>query len=145
MSRNLSAMERTLIILKPDCMAKGLAGLTLERLLRGGNRIAACKMIRLDDALLKTHYAHLADKPFFPEIADFMKSEPVIVLILEGKDVIKRTRQKLGITDSSEAESGSLRGDYGEDKMRNIAHASDSAEAAQAEIERFFRPEETHA
>jgi len=135
-------MERTLIILKPDCMAKALAGTTLERLQRGGYKVVACKMMQLTDSLLAEHYAHIADKPFFPTIQDFMKSEPVIVLILEGENVIKRTRQKLGITDSSEAESGSIRGDYGADKMRNIAHASDSPEAAQAEIARFFKDEE---
>lgn len=135
-------MERTLIILKPDCMQKCLAGVTLERFLRGGYRIVGCKMTQLEDALLNEHYAHIADKPFFPEIRDFMKSTPVIVLVLEGENVIARTRQKLGITNSAEAESGSIRGEYGADKMHNIAHASDSPEAAQAEIARFFEVSE---
>ncbi len=135
-------MEQTLIILKPDCMEKNLAGVALERLQRGGNSIVACKMMRLTDELLKEHYAHIAHLPFFPEIQNFMKSKPVLILILEGNNVIKRTRQKLGITDSSEAEAGSIRGDFGADRMRNIAHASDSVEAAQAEIKRFFKPEE---
>jgi nucleoside-diphosphate kinase len=138
-------MEKTLIILKPDCMNKKLAGTVLERLQRGGFQIAACKMMQLTDGLLKEHYSHIADKPFFPEIATFMKSHPVIILVLQGKNVIKRTRQKLGITDSSEAEAGSIRGDYGSDKMNNIAHASDSPEAAEAEIKRFFKTEEVYS
>ena len=142
MSRNLSKNERTLIILKPDCMAKGLAGVALERLLRGGAKLIACKMIRLSEDVLKDHYSHLADEPFFPDILSFMQSEPVLVFVLEGAGVIKRVRQKLGITDSSEAEAGSIRGDYGEDMMRNIAHASDSTEASATEINRFFSPEE---
>ena len=142
MARTLSTIERTLIIFKPDCMASNLAGTALERLQRGGNKIVACKMTALSEALLKEHYSHIADKPFFPEIQDFMQSEPVIVMVLQGEGVIKRTRQKLGITDSSEAESGSIRGDYGADKMRNVCHASDSPEAAEVEIARFFTREE---
>lgn len=122
-----------------------MAGTTLERLQRGGYAVVACKMMQLNDALLREHYAHIADKPFFPEIQNFMKSKPVMVLILQGENVIKRTRQKLGITDSSEAEAGSIRGDYGADRMHNIAHASDSPEAAQAEITRFFKAEEIFA
>lgn len=138
-------MERTLIIFKPDCVAKHLVGTALERLQRGGFEIIACKMIRLTDEMLKEHYAHIADKPFFPEIQEFMQSKPVIVAILQGEGVIKRTRQKLGITDSSEAEAGSIRGDYGADKMRNICHASDSPEAAVQEIARFFKRDEIFA
>ena len=144
MSRNLSKTERTLIIFKPDCIAKGLAGIAMERLLRGGARLIACKMVRLSDDMLREHYSHLADQPFFPEIVAFMQSEPVLVFVLEGAGVIKRARQKLGITDSSEAEAGSIRGDYGEDKMRNIAHASDSPQASETEIKRFFSAEEVH-
>ncbi|OYV48027.1 MAG: nucleoside-diphosphate kinase [Verrucomicrobia bacterium 21-51-4] len=112
---------------------------------KAGFDLKACKMMQLDDAILKVHYAHLADKPFFPEIADFMKSKPVLVLILEGNNAIERVRDLLGPTDSAVAPKGTIRGDYGTGKMTNIAHASDSLENAQAEIARFFRPDEVFA
>lgn len=138
----MNTTERTLIILKPDCMQKGLPGYVIDRLLNGGHRIVGCKMMQLTDDVLQEHYAHIADKPFFPEITDFMKSAPVIVLVLEGENVIVRTRQKLGVTDSAEAEAGSIRAEFGADKMRNIAHASDGPDSAAEEIARFFKPEE---
>jgi len=138
-------MDKTLIIFKPDCMEKGLAGQVLDRFLKAGFTLAAGKMLQLDEPLLKTHYAHLADKPFFPEIQQFMASSPVIVLILKGPDAVSRVRELLGPTDSTQAPAGSIRGDFGTDKMLNIAHASDSPEAAAAEIERFFEPGEIYA
>lgn len=138
-------MEKTLIILKPDCMQANLGGKVLERFLGEGFQIVACKMMRLESDLLKTHYSHIADKPFFPEIEEFMSSAPVIVLILEGENVISRVRDLLGPTDSTAAPKGTIRGDYGTDKMLNICHASDGPETAAAEIDRFFKPEEVFA
>lgn len=131
-------MERTLIILKPDCLEKAKAGATISRFEDAGFKVVGCRMISLDEALLREHYAHIADRPFFPEIRDFMSSRPVIVLILEGPNVINRVRLLLGPTDSNTAPAGTIRGDWGTDKMHNIAHASDSPEAAEAEISRFF-------
>jgi len=135
-------MERTLIILKPDCIEKNLAGAVLDRFSKEGFRMIACKMMSLSEALLKEHYCHLADKPFFPEIASFMQSSPVLVLILEGKNAIDRVRNLLGPTDSTKAPKGTIRGDMGQTKMLNIAHASDSKEAAAIEIKRFFAAKE---
>lgn len=131
-------MQKTVILLKPDCIEKNLAGEVIGRFEKAGLKIRACKMMRLSDAILKDHYSHLADKPFFPEIVKFMQLTPVIALALEGKNAIAQVRDLLGPTDSKAAPKGSIRGDLGTDKMRNIAHASDAPEAATAELERFF-------
>lgn len=135
-------MEISCILLKPDCISKNLAGETIRRLEAGGLRVRGCKMMRLTDALLREHYAHLAHLPFFPEIVEFMQSTPVIALALEGENAVANIREMLGPTDSTKAAKGTIRGDLGTDKMRNIAHASDSAEAAAAELKRFFAPGE---
>jgi nucleoside-diphosphate kinase len=135
-------MNQTLIILKPDCMAKNLAGAVLDRFQKAGFAIVACKMMQLTSAVLREHYAHVADKPFFPEIESFMSSRPVIVLVLQGDQVIDRVRELLGPTDSQQAPKGTIRGDMGTDKMTNVCHASDSPESAAAEIKRFFQPGE---
>ncbi len=131
-------MEKTLILLKPDCMERKLWGLVLDRFAKVDFDIVACKMLRLDEALLKEHYAHIADRPFFPEIANFMGSRPVIAIVLKGPEAIARVRSLLGPTDSKAAPAGTIRGDMGADKMLNLVHASDSPEAAEAEIKRFF-------
>ncbi len=135
-------MEKTLIILKPDTFAKRKVGATISRFENAGFEITAAKMMRLDSGLLKEHYAHIADKPFFPEIEAFMSSRPVIVMILEGKSVIERVRRLVGPTNSLEAPAGTIRGDWGSDMMLNIVHASDGPETAAAEIKRFFSEEE---
>ncbi len=134
--------EKTLVILKPDCMEKNLAGTILERFAKSGLSLAACKMIQLNETILRDHYDFLADKPFFPDILKYMQECPVLVLILTGKNSIAITRELLGPTDSSVAPKGTIRGDFGESKSRNIAHASDSPESAKKEIARFFKPEE---
>jgi len=135
-------MAKTLIILKPDCLEHKHAGEVIGRFEKEGFEIRACKMIKLSSAVLKEHYAHVADKPFFPEIEEFMSSRPVIVLALEGDNVIERVRDILGPTNSKNAPKGTIRGDIGTDMMRNVVHASDSPEAAEAEIKRFFSPNE---
>lgn len=134
--------QTTLILLKPDCVSKHLCGEVIKRFEGAGFRIRGMKMIQLDDAILKEHYAHIADKPFFPDVAKFMKSQPVVAIALAGDHVIKKVRDLLGPTDSRKAEKGTIRGDYGGDMMVNVAHASDSLEAAAAEIKRFFKPGE---
>ncbi|MBI1176174.1 nucleoside-diphosphate kinase [bacterium] len=131
-------MQKTVILLKPDCIEKSLAGEVIGRFEKAGLKIKACRMMRLTDNLLKEHYSHLADKPFFPEIVTFMQSTPVIAMALEGENAIGRVRDLLGPTDSQAAPKGSIRGDLGTDKMRNIAHASDSEDTAAAELKRFF-------
>ena len=134
--------QTTLILLKPDCVSKHLCGEVLRRFEGAGFRIRGMKLIQLDDAILKDHYAHIADRPFFPDVVRFMKSEPVIALALAGSQVIKKVRDLLGPTDSRQADKGTIRGDYGVDTMVNVAHASDSPAAAEAELKRFFKPGE---
>ncbi len=131
-------MEKTCILLKPDCIQKNLNGEVISRFEKAGLKIRACKMMNLTNELLEDHYSHLVSLPFFPEIVEFMSSTPVIALALEGENAIGAVRDMLGPTDSSAAPAGTIRGDLGTDKMRNIAHASDSSEAAEAELKRFF-------
>jgi len=130
--------ETTLILVKPDAVAQGLTGEVLQRLEKNGFKILNCRMLRLTPALLQEHYAHLASLPFFPEIETFMASGPVVAVALSGENAISRVRELLGPTDSTKAPKGTIRGDLGKDKMHNVLHASDSAEAAQAELKRFF-------
>jgi nucleoside-diphosphate kinase len=131
-------MEETLIILKPDCMEKRVAGEVISRFEKAGFDIVASKITQLDGPILREHYAHVADKPFFPEIEEFMSSRPVMPMILRGEDVIAKVRDLLGPTDSTKAEAGTIRGDLGTDMMKNVVHASDSPETAAAEKKRFF-------
>jgi nucleoside-diphosphate kinase len=135
-------METTLILLKPDCMEMQLAGVVLDRFLKAGFEVAGCKLLKLRPEVLREHYAHIASKPFYPEIEAFMASRPVIALAIRGENVIAKVRDLLGPTDSKKAAKGTIRGDFGTDVMRNIAHASDSSEAAAAELKRFFAPGE---
>lgn len=123
-------------------MEKRVAGQVITRFEDNGYSIIATKMIQLDEQLLLEHYAHVADLPFFPEIAGFMSSRPVLALVLEGEDVIKGVRDLLGPTDSTTAPSGTIRGDLGTDRMKNVAHASDSPESALVEINRFFEADQ---
>ncbi len=135
-------MERTLILLKPDAVEKKICGKVIARFEEAGLTIRGCKMIRLDPTILREHYAHIADKPFYPDVEAFMGSKPVIALVLEGNDVIAKIRDMLGVTDSKKAAPGTLRNEFGVDMMVNVAHASDGPEAADAEIRRFFSEDE---
>jgi nucleoside-diphosphate kinase len=99
-------------------------------------------MIQLDEALLNEHYSHVAELPFFPEIAEFMSSCPVLALVLEGDNVIQGVRDLIGPTDSTVAPKGTIRGDLGTDRMKNVVHASDSPDSALAEINRFFEADQ---
>ena len=138
--------ETTLILFKPDAVAKNLTGTVLARFQAEGFLIRGIKMMHLGDDVLAEHYSHIADKPFFPSVREFMQETPVIALALEGEDAISRVRDLLGPTDSTVAPAGTIRGDFGfkdaDAKMRTVCHASDSVEAAQAEIKRFFKDDE---
>ncbi len=136
------AIETTLILFKTDCVQKNLVGEVLSRYEAEGFKIRGIKMMQLSTELLEEHYAHIADKPFFPNIAQFMQACPVIALALSGENAIARVREILGPTDSTKADKGTIRGDFGVDMMTNICHASDSPENAEAELKRFFREEE---
>ncbi len=131
--------ETSLILFKPDAIEKQLVGAVLARFQAAGFRIRGIKMMRLSGEVLREHYAHLVDKPFFPEIVEFMSKTPVVALALEGENAINRVRDLLGPTNSKAAAPGTIRGDFGEDMMVNVCHASDSTEAAAAELKRFFR------
>ncbi|RJX28680.1 MAG: nucleoside-diphosphate kinase [Desulfarculus sp.] len=135
-------MERTLILIKPDALTRGLAGTVLARFEQKGLKIAGIKMIQLDDALLREHYSHLAAKPFFPTICEFMSRTPVIALCLEGLEAVEVCRRLCGVTNSRQAAPGTIRGDLGMSMQANLVHASDSPETAQAEVARFFKPQE---
>ena len=134
--------ERTFIILKPDCLEKRLAGKVLDRFQSAGLDIVACKAAKLGEEKLREHYAHIFGKPYYQPLVDFMMRRSVIMCVLEGKDAVSKVRALLGPTDSTAAPKGTIRGDYGLNTRENIAHASDSPESAEREIERFFLPEE---
>ena len=135
-------MERTLIILKPDCVKRHLCGEVLTRFEKAGFRIAAMKMVRLSHSILEEHYAHLKEKPFFPSVLAFMSSSPVIVAILEKENAVEEVRKLCGATDPKKAEKGTIRADLAASTQENIIHASDSRETAEKEMKRFFKIEE---
>lgn len=135
-------MERTLIILKPDCVKRKLCGIVLSRFEKEGFAIVAMKMARLSHPILEEHYSHLKGKPFFPSLLEFMSSTPVILAVLEKENAVADVRKICGATDPKKAEKGTIRADLASSTQENIIHASDSLETAEKEIKRFFKPEE---
>ena len=135
-------MEQTFIILKPSTISRSLVGDVLTRFQRKGLRIAGIKMMQLNEEILREHYAHLVDRPFFPDLLRSMTATPVIVAVLAGKDAVAVVRAMTGATNCRVAAPGTIRGDFGMSGQENIIHASDSPENALIEIKRFFRPEE---
>src|SRR5262245_2924341 len=136
--------EKTLIILKPDAVHRGLLGEIVTRFERKGLKIIGMKMIALEDAVLEAHYAHIADKPFFGGIKKFMKDAPVVVMALSGIRAVDSTRLIVGPTRGYEAAAGTIRGDFSLSTQSNLVHASDSVESGEAEVARFFKKEELH-
>lgn len=135
-------MEQTFVILKPSTISRSLVGDVMMRFQRKGLIIAGIKMMQLDEAILREHYAHLADRPFFPLILESMMATPVIVMVLKGKDSVAVVRSLTGATNCRKAEPGTIRGDFGMSGQENIIHASDTSENATVEVARFFAPEE---
>jgi nucleoside-diphosphate kinase len=135
-------MEKTLILLKPDTVQRGLVGEVMQRLERKGLKLAGMKMMKLSSELLTEHYAHLADKPFFPSLVEYMQSTPVVAICVEGVDAVNQIRRIVGATNANEAEIGSIRGDFGNSVACNLIHASDSLENAEIEVKRFFEETE---
>lgn len=135
-------VERSLIIIKPDALQRSLVGEIITRFERKGLAIIAMKMTHLDAAIVQDHYSHIKDKPFFPRIEKFMTSTPVVLMVVEGLNVIDAIRIIVGPTKSFEAAGGTIRGDYALSMQSNIVHASDSKESAADEIKRFFKDEE---
>ena len=138
------AIERSLILLKPDCLDGHYSGEVIGRFEKAGFEIRAAKLLARTDELLSEHYAHSADRPFFPEIVEFMSSRPVLALVMEGENAVAAIRDLLGPTDSTQAPVGTIRGDMGTSNMKNICHASDSVENAAIEVHRFFVEDEVH-
>ncbi|HAT03412.1 MAG TPA: nucleoside-diphosphate kinase [Candidatus Magasanikbacteria bacterium] len=134
--------EKTLVIIKPDGIQRGLVGTITQRFEHKGLKLVGMKMMRLGEKILKEHYAHIADKPFFPGVAHFMQSTPVILMCWEGLDVVNTVRKITGITKAREAEAGSIRGDFAMSVACNVIHASDSVETAKTEVARFFSEED---
>lgn len=131
-------IEKTYVMLKPDCVKRGLMGEIISRIERKGYKIVDAKMMNLDEAILKEHYSHMADKPFFPEIVEFMTSGPVLGMIVEGENAVQGMRIIMGATKFEEAAAGTIRGDYAHSTRENLIHGSDSVENAEIEIKRFF-------
>ncbi|MDD4516093.1 nucleoside-diphosphate kinase [Massilibacteroides sp.] len=131
-------MEKTLVILKPGCISRGLIGEIISRFEKKGLRLVGIKMRQLDDTILNEHYAHLAEKPFFTRIKNGMMATPVIVCCWEGIDVIRVVHDMAGKTNGRDALPGTIRGDYSMSIQENIVHTSDSQETAIIEIKRFF-------
>lgn len=136
-------MEQTLVILKPSAVSQiCLVGEIIKRIESKGLIISGMKMIQLDEKILREHYSHLVDKPFFPSIVESMTATPVIVMVLSGVECVEVFRQMTGVTNGRKALPGTLRGDFCMSGQANIVHASDSVENAKIEIARFFKPEE---
>lgn len=135
-------MECTLVLLKPDAVARGLSGEILRRMEAKGLRLVGLKMLRLSPELAARHYAVHQGKPFYPGLIRFITSGPLVAACVEGRKAVEAVRKLAGSTDAAAAPPGSIRGDLGVSTRFNLVHASDSPETAAAEIANFFRPEE---
>jgi len=138
----MAELQRTLVLIKPDALQRNLLGRILTRFEEKGLKIAGLKFGQLTDGILDEHYAHHKEKPFFDDLKSFMKSAPVIMMVLEGIEVIETVRLIVGPTNGRTADAGSIRGDFSMSQANNIVHASDSLETAAVEIKRFFKDEE---
>ena len=132
-------MERTLILLKPDCVQRRLAGRVLARFEDKGLNIVALKMMRITPALAKQHYAEHVQKPFYPNLEKFITASPIVAMVVEGLEAIRVVRDMLGATSGLKATPGTIRGDLALEMLRNLIHGSDSLESADREIALFFR------
>ncbi len=135
-------MQRTLSIVKPDGVGKGLIGEVIRRFEKEGIRVVAMRMLRLSRLEAEGFYAVHRQRPFFGSLTEFMSSGPVVVMVLEGEDVIARNRAMMGATDPKQAEKGTIRADFADNVERNIVHGSDSPETAETEIRYFFSDRE---
>ncbi|MDR2919852.1 MAG: nucleoside-diphosphate kinase [Tannerella sp.] len=135
-------MEKTLLILKPSAIQRGLIGEVTLRMERKGLRLSGMKMMMLNDEILDIHYSHLKEKACFPDVKNSMKRSPVIVQCWEGVDATNVVRKMTGKTNGRDAEPGTIRGDFSVSIQENIVHTSDCREAAEIELKRFFRDEE---
>lgn len=136
------AVERTLILIKPDAVARALAGDILARIERRGFRVVAGKFVRVDRDLGERHYAEHREKPFFGELVEFITSAPTWALVVEGEGAIETLRKAIGATNPADAEPGTIRGDLATSMPDNLVHGSDSVESAEREIALWFADDE---
>jgi len=135
-------MERTLVILKPDAVERKLIGEIISRFEKKGYTVAAMKMMRISRETAEEHYSHVKSEPIYEDMLEYITSGPVVAIILEGYRVIQAVRNMIGKTSSFDSPPGTIRGDYGSHRFRNLIHASDSPESAEIEIRRFFTGDE---
>lgn len=135
-------MEKTLVLIKPDAIQRGLIGEVVKRFERKGLKIIGVKMMSLNEAVLREHYAHIADKDFYPGVEKFMRSTPIVALCLEGVECVEAVRLLCGITKARKADAGTIRGDLAMSVACNVVHASDTPENAAKEVRRFFKTDE---
>ncbi len=135
-------MEKSLVLIKPDAMQRGLAGTIVSRLEGEGVRLVARKTLHLDEALARRLYAIHRDKPFFEGLVNYITTAPIIAVVFEGKGAVALIREAMGATDPAKAEAGTIRGDFGLDIERNTVHGSDSVKTAEEEIKLFFAEDE---
>jgi nucleoside-diphosphate kinase len=135
-------MERTLVLIKPDAMQRGLASEILGRLERRGLRIVGLKLLQVDRALAERHYGEHQGKPFFEGLVGYITSCPIIAAVFEGTGAVESVRSTMGVTNPQKAAPGTIRGDYGLEIGRNLVHGSDSVESAEREVGLFFTPAE---
>lgn len=135
-------MERSLILLKPDCVQRRLMGQVISRFENKGLNIIALKMLQVTPDLAKQHYAEHVEKPFYPGLEEFITGAPVVAIILEGLECIRVVRDMLGATSGLKADAGTIRGDFSSSRQMNLVHASDSAESAAREISLYFQDSE---
>ena len=134
--------ERTLVLLKPDTVQRGIAGKVISRLEARGLKIVGLKLMRMDMDIAKRHYAEHVEKPFFKGLSEFMMSRPIVAMAIEGKDAVEVVRSTVGATNPQVAAPGTIRGDMAQDIGRNLIHGSDSPEAATRELTIFFSSDE---
>ena len=135
-------MERTLVLIKPDGVQRGLVGEVVSRLERRGLKLVAMKLMQIDDALARQHYAEHVDRPFFADLVEFISSSPVVAMVWEADKAVDAVRNTMGETNPVESPMGTIRGDLALDIGRNLIHGSDSPETASREINLFFNPSE---
>jgi nucleoside-diphosphate kinase len=133
-------LERSLVLLKPDCVERRLMGQIISRFEAKGLNVVAMRMLRVTPELSKQHYAEHVSKPFYPSLEAFITSAPIVALAVEGLDVIRLIRDMLGATNGLKAAPGTIRGDYSSSRQMNLVHASDSAESAARELALYFKP-----
>jgi nucleoside-diphosphate kinase len=135
-------MERTLILLKPDCVERRLCGAIISRFEQKGLNIVGLKLLHVTSDMAKQHYAEHVSKPFYPGLEAFITASPVVAMVLEGLEAIRVVREMLGATNGLKAAPGTIRGDYSSSRQMNLVHASDGPEAAAREIDLYFQPAE---